>query len=250
MPKAGYKSKKPKLTAVGAYVFAGGFTIGVKKHFDVLCHLEESNYGVATARRNFTGLSIHVGIDSWPIDDLANRKIDFVYGNPPCAAWSQAGSAGHRGGSWVDSPLVDCTRRHFDLLKTISPRVWAWESVQNAWTKGESFVRELADVAADLGYSTTVWLHDAAHLGVPQHRRRFFMICHDVELAIPKKRTHLKTIDEALFGVVRDDEPVENNIKRSSNCKSCAASQSRLSSSGPVCLTRLAAESALRSESI
>ena len=216
MPVASFKSNKQKpLRAVGAYVFAGGFTVGVKEaKFEVLCHLEESNYGVATARRNLSDVPVHTRADSWPLDSLENEDIDFVYGNPPCAAWSVAGSAGHHGGSWRDSPLVECTRRHFSLLARLRPKVWAWESVQNAWKKGESFVRELADEAAKSGYSTTVWLHDAVNLGVPQRRKRFFMLCHNIELMIEQSYCRAITIDEALASVVEIGDPIEHNIKK------------------------------------
>ena len=29
------------MKALGTYIFAGGFTLGVKKHFDVLAHFED-----------------------------------------------------------------------------------------------------------------------------------------------------------------------------------------------------------------
>lgn len=183
MPKAGYKSKKPKLTAVGAYIFAGGFTVGVRKHFDVLCHLEETNYGVATCRANMPTLPIYVGQDSWPLDNLADKQVDFVYGNPPCAAWSVAGYTKTRGtDKWKTDPRVACTERHFNLLASLGPKVWVWESVTQAWSKGEEFVRGLTQQAVNLGYSVTIVLHDAQYLGLPQVRKRFFMICHKVEV--------------------------------------------------------------------
>jgi len=74
-------------SAVGAYIFAGGFTLGVKRAgFDVQCHLEESDYGVATARKNFPGLPIHYPPDRWPLDEISQSPVDWVYGNPPCLA--------------------------------------------------------------------------------------------------------------------------------------------------------------------
>lgn len=183
MPKIGHKSKQVKLTAVGAYIFAGGFTLGVRKHFDVICHLEETNYGVATCQANLPDLPIYVGHESWPLDSLASKQIDFVYGNPPCAAWSVAGYTKTRGtDKWKTDPRVACTEKHFSLLAVLEPKVWVWESVTQAWSKGEEFVRSLIQKAVELGYSTTIVLHDAQYLGLPQVRKRFFMVCHKVEL--------------------------------------------------------------------
>src|SRR5260370_23897113 len=78
-------------TALGVYIFGGGFTVGVKRAgFRVLGHLEDGPFGVSTAKRNHPELSGHIHTDpaSWPLDQFG--MVDFVYGNPPCAPWSQA----------------------------------------------------------------------------------------------------------------------------------------------------------------
>lgn len=83
MPKVGNKALPPrKPIAAGCFVFAGGFTIGVRKHFETTLHLEGNNYGVEVARRNLRGLEVVVGAENWPVDRV--KGIDFLYGNPPC----------------------------------------------------------------------------------------------------------------------------------------------------------------------
>lgn len=201
--------------AIGAYIFAGGFTVGVSRHFDVACHLEETRYGVDTFRANFPDIPVHVGIERWPIAELREHELDFIYGNPPCAAWSQAGAATKKGRHYSSSPLVACTERYFGLLEQLRPKVWAWESVQRAWELGEDFVRGLALRARDLGYSSTIFLHDAAYLGAPQHRRRFFLICHRIEgrLALPDF-DRVTTIEDALRGLNDPGEPLDRNCRK------------------------------------
>jgi DNA (cytosine-5)-methyltransferase 1 len=200
------------MKAIGAYIFAGGFTVGVSKHFDVACHLEETNYGVATARRNFPDLPIHYGPDKWPLDELKKHEWDFVYGNPPCAAWSVIGNNIVKGIDWRIDPRINCTRKHFSLLEDLKPSVWAWESVQRAWTAGEEFVRGLAQRARALGYSTTIFLHDAQYLGVPQRRQRFFMVAHRIEVDFEEPAWEVTTIEEALRGINDRGEPLERII--------------------------------------
>lgn len=173
-----------KLNAVGAYIFAGGFTLGVREHFNILCHLEESPYGVATTRHNMPDLDIFVGPENWPLKEMQEWDIDFLYGNPPCAAWSVAGHTRTKGkDKWKTDPRVNCTIRHFDLLRQLRPKVWAWESVTQAYTKGAEFVRALEADALEMGYSVIYVLHDAQWLGLPQRRKRFFMLCHRVDLS-------------------------------------------------------------------
>lgn len=165
--------------AIGAWIFAGGFTWGVLDQFDVGCVLEETNYGVATARANMPEVPIRVGVENWKVDELAREPWDLIYGNPPCAAWSQAGGAVF-GRDWRDDPRIDCTRRHFTLLEKIRPKFWVWESVPRAFEAGREFVDALTTRALDAGYSVTYLLHDAQYLGLSQRRPRFFFVAHRV----------------------------------------------------------------------
>ncbi len=176
--------------ALGSYIFAGGFTVGVSQHFDVIAHLEESDYGVKTTKANFPSLPVHIGVSKWPIDELrANhgsegRSLDLIFGNPPCAAWSVAGYTKSRGtDKWRTDPRVQCTVKHFGLLTSLKPKFWVWESVTQAFTKGREFVDELTKQAIELGYSVSFILHDCKWLGLPQTRKRFFMVCHNQQFA-------------------------------------------------------------------
>lgn len=205
-----------RLKAVGTHIFAGGFTWGVKDHFDVEAVLEKDKYGVATAEANMPDIRHVVGYDRWPaeLDRLKPQEWDFVYGNPPCAAWSNAGAATKKGRTWDSSSLPECTLKHFELLEQLRPKVWAWESVQRAWTVGRDFVDALAIRARDLGYSVTILLHDAQNVGVPQKRQRFFFVAHRVPFnAIPPGHDDVsKTIDEALRELNDPGEPLERNL--------------------------------------
>jgi site-specific DNA-cytosine methylase len=169
--------KGKKLRAVGAYVFAGGFSLGVREHFDVAAVLEENGYGAETAVRNL-GLPTHVGPRNWPIGELLDGpRVDFVYGNPPCAAWSPLGKRIQSGReSWHSDERVECTRIHFNLLETLQPTVWAWESVPQAFTAGKPFVRELTARAGQLGYHAYHVLHNAKYIFGRQQRKRFFCV--------------------------------------------------------------------------
>lgn len=202
-------------TALGAYIFAGGFTVGVSKHFDVQAHLEESDYGVATVAHNMPELPVYYGMDQWPVELLrSGPRIDFLYGNPPCAAWSPAGSKIKAPRHWQSDPRVDCTRRHFGLLDELRPHFWAWESVPQAFVMGRSFVDELTVKALDMGYSVTYVLHNAMYLGAPQKRRRFFFVAHDVEFDVANLTWEWQTCDDALRGMNDRGIPLDHNIKK------------------------------------
>lgn len=190
--------KRP--TALGCYIFAGGFTLGVRKHFDVLGHFEEGNYGVATAQRNIKELHHAVWTDpaTWPADDFVGC-VDFVYGNPPCAPWSHASHG--RAAPWRLDPRMGCAQRLFSLIERIRPKVWAWESVRPAFVKG----REMVDAfvgALPKEYSATALMVDGTNHGVAQSRPRFFLVAHRVDMPWePTRIARPVTVREALRGV-------------------------------------------------
>lgn len=176
-----------KLNAVGANIFAGGFTVGVSRHFNILAHLEHDDYGVEVARANFTKLPVFIGPSSWPERPNPAKPIHFLYSNPPCAIWSLAGNRVGRI-DWRTDPRLERVRDIFTLVERYRPHVWCWESVCQAFEKGREFVEDLAGEAAKLGYATSYVLIDAQYLRAPQTRKRFFLVLHRVAIDWEKAR--------------------------------------------------------------
>lgn len=208
-----------KPTALGVHIFAGGFTLGVKRAgFDVLAQFEGSQYGVASTRHNHPGLRVETDPATWPAREYTGR-VDFVYGNPPCAPFSGAGISTQKVGQmhdwWKRDPRVSCIHQMFGVLEVVRPKVWAWESVQLAFKRGRELVDELTEVARGYGYAASYVLLNAAHLGVPQIRRRFFCVFHRVDIPWeypePGNRP-VRTVRDAweplLSGAVIDTSPV------------------------------------------
>lgn len=174
-----------KFTALGANIFAGLFTHGIKQAgFEVLAHLEHGPYGVATARLNNPKLDIRVGREHWNEKEFKG-KVDFMYTNPPCAAWSTARSG--QGGSWeTQLGRLRCVHDCVEAGLAIKPKAWCWESVTNAWAAGHEFVVHQAEKWNDAGYHCTVLLQDNKFIGGFQERKRMFLIAHKHPLVWPK----------------------------------------------------------------
>lgn len=201
-------------TALGTYVFGGGFSLGLKEHLEVVAHLEgDGGYGAASVRRNQPEIPVFVGQSSWPVRELRALYPDLglIYGNPPCAAWSPIGRVINAGSSeeqWSRDPRVGCIREMFNLLEVLRPAAWAWESVPQAFTRGRKLVDELTGRAATLGYSAYYVLHNAQYLGAPQHRKRFFCVFSRVELDWQCAFPEPETVRQALrrMKLVRDSD--------------------------------------------
>lgn len=210
--------RRAKPDALGVHIYAGGFTLGVMKHFNVLAHLEEWQFGVQTVRDNI-GIPVHVGEfgQGWPVSDF--KDVPLVYGNPPCAAWSHAGvkittrekdeekKAAMNVRRYEHDLRVACTNLLFETAKKIRPRFFVWESVAAAFKNGRPFVDEKAKMMNRLGYAVTLLLFDGCDIGtLAQHRRRFFFVAHKTGFEIAKPECERRmTVRDAWDG--RDQVP-------------------------------------------
>lgn len=171
--------------ALGAYIFAGGFTAGIRSAgFDVLGHLEDGTYGVPSAHLNFPDLPIETDFGAWESSARSfgvRKRIPLIYGNPPCAAWSALNGKKTKAAlSWKTDDRVTCTLKHFELLERYDPTVWIWESVDRAFSTGRLFCDELAARAVNAGYAVTHLRFDAQYIGGRHRRQRYFFIAHKV----------------------------------------------------------------------
>ncbi len=176
-------------TAVGCSIYAGGHALGVRQAgFDIQAHLEEGKFGVETFKLNFPDVPVHLPYSEWPMRFV--DPPDWLYSNPPCAPWSRAGGTMQGGRDhWRSDPRVDHTLHSFSLISRYRPKVWSWESVETTYSLGEELIDDLTDQALALGYSVTYLLTDGQLHGLPQRRRRFFMVVHSVSIpwAVPNE---------------------------------------------------------------
>ena len=170
------------MTALGAYIFAGGFTLGVEKHFRVQAHLEGNSYGVKTFKLNRPQVPVYIGYDKWPAQRF-KRRVNFVYCNPPCAPFSSAGASILNGkDNWRTDPRTACMEQCFSLLEKIEPDVLAIESVTNAFTRGRELFDAFSVRAHEQGYAVTHVLENSKWMETPQHRKRYFFVAHKYAL--------------------------------------------------------------------
>lgn len=157
------------MQAVGVHVFAGGFTMGVKRVCPVIAQLESHHFGTETAER-----LTEVVQDKWP-----TLKADVVYGNPRCTAFSCT-TAGHDSnihGPWAKQ----CSDIH-DLCQygvKIKAPIILWESIQQAYTVGRLLLDQLRDeLFFPKGYKIVHIRLSAKQFGNSQLRRRYFFVAY------------------------------------------------------------------------
>lgn len=140
--------------------------------------------------------------------DVADTHNFTTYGGVVhnCAMFSVAGATMRGGGdAWRRDPRQSCWWNCFDVFKEIQPTIYAVESVTRAFTAGREFVDQFVELAKPMGYSATHVLLDAKWLGVPQTRKRYFLVLHKNEFSLPAPNWGPpKTAAEALTEV---DDP-------------------------------------------
>jgi DNA (cytosine-5)-methyltransferase 1 len=101
-------------------------------------------------------------------------SVDIVVGGSPCQSFS---TAGKRDGLADDRGKL--MLEYIRVVGTVRPKWFIWENVPGVLSsdKGRAFGTLLRQMA-DIGYNLCWRVLDAQHFGVPQRRRRVFLVGH------------------------------------------------------------------------
>ena len=106
--------------------------------------------------------------DSSIIEEIESHKADIIVGGPPCQDFSIAGNRKFNG------KRANLTLAFCDIIATVLPKWFVMENVYNI-DKSPVFEQALT-VFKKEGYGITKDILDASRMGVPQTRRRYFVI--------------------------------------------------------------------------
>jgi len=193
-----------KVRAIDCQGFAGAFTLGMAQAgFEVVGKRENiGGFGVplVEANRHLINDRLEIQVEEpagWEAGD-----VDVVFGNPPCSGFSGLSTATAAiekrfSGTAAYQSINDCM---WDLVRfavRCRSQVVVMESVQAAYTRGQSLMQELrAEMERLTGqkYDLAHVLHNAAGVGGATIRKRYFMVL---------------TVPELEFGI---DPPVIDRV--------------------------------------
>lgn len=196
--KAGGK----KLNCVDLFAGAGGFSLGaIDAGLNVVAAVELNSRAASTYRAN---LSSKYDVKLYERDVTAldpaeivqahfsKKTCDVVLGGPPCQGFSV-----HRfKGAGIKDPRNQLILRYFDYVHALRPKVFLMENVPGIlWPRHKDFLESFYAAAAASGYRTLdPVLIDARDYGVPQRRKRIFIlgVRDDIQLSMtwPPRPTH------------------------------------------------------------
>ena len=101
-----------------------------------------------------------------------SSKIDILVGGTPCQSFSFAGKR-----TGMDDLRGQLAIKFFDIVKKYRPRWIVWENVPGVLSsnKGKDFGLFLSNMSK-YGYGFAYRILDAQYFGVPQRRRRVFVV--------------------------------------------------------------------------
>ena len=176
------KRKFPKNRPIAIDLFsgAGGMSLGFEQAgFDIALGVDCDGHHVATHERNFPyGKSLCtsvIDLDGHKIRGLLDFDGDFdlVFGGPPCQGFSNMGLRDLR------DPRNSLVDHYVRLVLELRPKAFVMENVPGMLAGAtRSVLDKVIEVCESNGYCITkpVRILDAAEFGVPQKRRRLFVI--------------------------------------------------------------------------
>lgn len=186
---------------------AGGLSLGLSwAGFESIGAVEFDKAAADTYERNF-GAHVHRDADGTPtpIESVDLRQyadtVDLLVGGPPCQGFSQLGKG------LADDPRNRLWREFIKAVETVKPTMFLMENVPPILRSEEG--KATLEVAQDLGYDVIAGVLNANEYGVPQARRRAFILgTHVGQASLPEPRpdVNARTVRWAI-----DDLPLKPN---------------------------------------
>ena len=197
--------KKTKLKVLSLFAGAGGMDLGFKNAgYDIVWANDIDADSVKTYQRNI-GDHIYHG----DIEKIRNNKIpsdiDIVIGGFPCQGFSIANKSRH-----IDDSRNKLYKQMLRIIKDKKPKYFVAENVAGILNLGKgAVIQKIIKDFKSIGYKVDYKLLNAADYGVPQSRKRVFIIGNRLGLENPyPKQTHqIPSTKKTLF-----DDMLEKQI--------------------------------------
>jgi DNA (cytosine-5)-methyltransferase 1 len=147
----------------------GGMSLGFQNAgYDLVAAYDKWEKAVDVYRANFEHPVYQMNLDVDEYSFLKQHQIDMVIGGPPCQDFSSAGKRDETQGR------ADLTHTFAEMIVYLQP---AWFVMENVSRIKKSHVLKTAKhLLEDNKYGLTQAVINASRCGVPQNRKRYFLI--------------------------------------------------------------------------
>jgi DNA (cytosine-5)-methyltransferase 1 len=187
---------RPSPIAVDLFAGAGGLSLGFENAgFAVVQAVESGQHAAATYRHNHPRADV-LQADIAGLDPkaclrrlgLREGDVTVLIGGPPCQGFSES----NRRTRTLENPRNHLYSQVIRFIEAIEPEWFVMENVAGLRTlAGGKLLRRILGECEATGYQVAVAELNAADFGVPQFRRRLFIVGHRGSLCFePPKPTH------------------------------------------------------------
>ena len=181
---------------IDLFAGCGGMSLGFQNAgFEIVAAYDNWQPAIDIYKANFNHTIVKCDLSKEDvISDLTKCKPDIIIGGPPCQDFSIAGKREFEG------KRANLTLIYSQIIKTVHPKWFVMENVYNI-EKSPIFEQALT-VFKSAGYGITKHVWDASYMGVPQMRKRYFVIgrldtednflLHELESGLSKERMTLR----------------------------------------------------------
>ncbi|MDR7239658.1 DNA cytosine methyltransferase [Neobacillus drentensis] len=150
----------------------GGMSLGFQNAgFEILSAYDNWEAAVNIYKENFSHKIYTMDLgDEKVVEHIKQFPSDIIIGGPPCQDFSIAGNRDYK------SKRANLTISFANIIADVKPEWFVMENVYNI--EKSPVLPEAVKILKDAGYGLTKRVLDASYLGVPQARKRFFMIGH------------------------------------------------------------------------
>jgi len=187
-------------TFIDLFSGCGGLALGFRDAgFRSLWAVEMDGDAAATYRANFHHEVFTHDIAEVRLADIpaAAREATVIVGGPPCQGFSPLGRFSPRD---EHADMNQLWRQYLRIVEMIGPRIFLIENVPEFLRSREG--ERAVSLAEEWGYDIDAGILDASEFGVPQKRRRAFVIASRIgEPHLPSSNGARSTVRDALSDI-------------------------------------------------
>ncbi len=159
-------------TAIDLFAGCGGLSCGFEQAGWSVFQAYEANSNAAMLYN--LNLKGHCATEKLSINTIF-PKCDLILAGPPCQPFSVAGN------QRAEFDDRDCVPIFLQAIRTSKPRFAVMENVANLKLGHAGYIDRIVSEIEQLGYKVSQQILNANEFGVPQNRKRFFLIAHHGE---------------------------------------------------------------------
>lgn len=160
------------MRVIDLFAGCGGFSLGLKEAgFDIIVAYDNWKPAIQVYEDNFDHpiYNIDLGkLEEKELQRMKNLNSDIIVGGPPCQDYSSAGKRDELGGR------ANLTISFAEIISNIRPPYFIMENVYNI-TRYKT-LKEAKQIFKSANYGLTEIVLDASYYGVPQARKRYFLV--------------------------------------------------------------------------